>query len=131
VLRILKMSKERLIAATISRPRPLDGETWRSSFNYSTSLAESTATQFIVRISPYNPKWQDIQFSIARSVTIGGDETLHRDLFSGNRISAYLDDRLYIGDPKGADEKFTVEIYEVRKMDQATLAHTKRLSCIW
>ena len=128
MLRILKMSKERLIAATISRPRPLDGQAWRSSYYYSTALAGPTATHFIARISPYNPKWQEIHFSIAR---YGTDEILHEDVYSGNRISAYLDSRLYIGAPKGADEKFTVEIYEVRKMDQATLAHTKRLSCIW
>lgn len=109
-----EMSAERLIAASMSRPGPLDGETWRSGFNFSTSLVDHTVSHFLAKINPYNPKWESIRFSIARHVVGGRDETIHENVSSGQTITAFRDDSLYIGNPQGADAKFTVEFYEVR-----------------
>ena len=109
-----EMSAERLIAASMSRPGPLDDETWRSGFNFSTSLVDHAVSHFLAKINPYNPKWDSIRFSIARHVVGGRDETIHENVSSGQTITAYRDDSLYIGNPQGADAKFTVEFYEVR-----------------
>jgi len=107
------MSKEVLIAATVSRSRPLDGQGWRSSYNYATKLHSPAATNFIYKINPDNPKWESIHFSIARDQS-GSDETLHENVYSGNRLPVQDEETIYIGDPQGADENFTVEVYQVR-----------------
>jgi len=107
------MSKEVLIAATVSRSKPLDGQGWRSSYNYATKLHSSAATNFIYKINPDNPKWQSIHFSIARDQP-GNDETLHENVYSGNRVPVQDEETIYIGDPQEADENFTVEVYQVR-----------------
>jgi len=104
---------QQLIAAALSQPRPLDGQTSRSGYNFSTELASPDATHFVIRLSEYNNQ-PGIHFDVVKDVSGGRDEIIYEDVYSGNTVPVERITPLYISVPKGADSNFTVEFYQVR-----------------
>ena len=105
---------ETLIAAVQSEPQPQKGQKHRSSGDFSTDNADSSATGLLFKINKSNPKWNSIHFDVKEDKSGGKDPVIYTDVYSGNREPVVRERTLYIADPEGADTDFTVEVYQVR-----------------
>ncbi len=105
---------EQLIAAVQSDPHPQPGQEHRSSGNFSTDNAASSATSFVFKVDKSNPKWNSIHFDVMQDVSGGTDPVIYTNVFDGNRETVVRERSLYIANPEGADADFTVEVYQVR-----------------
>ena len=115
ILNNTKMAdSQQLIAAVRSDPGPQPGQSHRSSGNFSTDNAASSATSFLFKIDQSNPKWESIHFDVMQDVSGGTDPVIYTDVYDGNRESVVRQRSLYIANPAGADSDFTVEVYQVR-----------------
>ena len=104
---------QRLLAAVTSLPGPQPHQHHRSSGNFSTESAESSATTLLFKVAHSNPDWQAIHFDVEQDVSGGLDRTIYSNVYDGQHVPVERYRNLYISNPKGTNSDFTVEVYQV------------------
>ncbi|NEP64740.1 MAG: hypothetical protein F6K37_21110 [Moorea sp. SIO4E2] len=87
-----------------SESRPQDGQTWRSSDNFSTRYCEGDLIQWQIELTD---EADQIEFSVAQDQP-GSDPTIFRDLRDCSFTELVKDPKMYIGNPNGATQLFQV-----------------------
>ncbi|WP_429845322.1 DeoR family transcriptional regulator [Brevibacillus sp. FIR094] len=106
--------KSTFIGAIYSAPSPLPGQSFRSSSNIGTEVLPPNTINFQWVISGVsNPN--QISFAVAQDVSGGSDPTHFTGVVSDKITDVVSTRNLYIGNPKGAQADFLVEIYALSR----------------
>ncbi|OLT69330.1 hypothetical protein BI334_16970 [Moorena producens 3L] len=102
-----------LCAVVFSEKGPQDGQSWRSSDNFSTGYCPGTQMMWIAQ----GPDAENIEFGLAKDVS-GSDPTLQDPIVYCGITTMFQDNNLYLGNPRGAGQTFSVHVYTNEPMPQ-------------
>ncbi|MGX5576448.1 hypothetical protein [Bacillus toyonensis] len=105
--------QKRLVSVVSSAPKPLSGQSYRSSGNFAIeneSLPYGTyALQWIVE--SIAPQPANLHFGVAKDVSGGSDPKIWPTLYSGDTTGIQTSRNFYIGGPQNATSEFQVYVY--------------------
>ncbi len=98
------------IASVTSAKQPQDGQSHRSSGNFSTEDVPGGFSKFVWEISGV-PTPDGISFDVMEDRSAARDHTIYENLTDGSQTGIEQKRQLYIANPKGASSSFLVTVY--------------------
>jgi hypothetical protein len=99
------------IARVISHPQPSEGQTHRSSANFSTE-SMLAGTQYVSFSVDGSGNDDGVFFDVMEDISMKGDKVIYHNASNGYRSSDVTKyDNLYIANPQGAQKDFEVIVY--------------------
>ncbi|PFJ91591.1 DeoR family transcriptional regulator [Bacillus cereus] len=103
---------EQLIATVLSQTSPLEGQSNRSSGNFSTESLP-VGTQYLKWVITDGGNPDIISFNVMKDVSSGTDPIIFSAVLNGNKTTVESARSLYIANPRNAADPFNVSVYAI------------------
>ncbi|WP_257129830.1 hypothetical protein [Bacillus cereus] len=104
--------QKKLVAVVSSSPRPLSGQSYRSSGNFAIEYESLPQGTYGLewKVEAVTPPPSNLNFGVAKDVS-GSDPKIWPTLYSGDITSVQTSRNFYIGGPQNATTEFQVYVY--------------------
>ena len=109
---VIRDHRRKLLTVIQSKNKPSQGQSARSSDNFSTMGASKECKKLIWKVLVDGKEDTKITFNVIRDVRNGSDKRIFTQVISGKETPFYGSGSLYIASPQNANKSFEVMVYE-------------------